>query len=57
MIVRALESFGGEAAISQIREATSESVVRIRRALRDLEAEGKVRRVGERGSTRYQIGG
>ncbi len=55
-VLRALESLGTEAAISQLREATGESTERIRRALKGLEAEGKVRRVGERGSTRYQIG-
>ncbi len=52
-VLRVLGELGGGAAMAELAKATGERPDRLRRTLRDLIAAGRVRKVGDRGATRY----
>ncbi len=54
-VLRVLERLGGSAVIRDLEQATGERRPRLREILRTLEAAGRVRRTGERASTRYHL--
>ncbi len=53
-LLAVLERLGGSASISELEEATKEKRARLLRLLRALVHEGRVRRTGVRGNTRYE---
>ncbi len=54
-VLHVLHELGGAAGMAKLREATGERVARLRAILKDLEAEGRVRREGLRSKTRYLL--
>ena len=54
-VLEALADVGGPASIKQIEEATGRKRAALRRLIRSLEQEGKVKRTGERAATRYHV--
>lgn len=54
-LVEAIARLGGSAAMGDLARLTNAPASRLRRVLRDLEAEGRVRRTGERASARYHL--
>src|SRR5436305_2975917 len=50
-----LATLGGSASMGRLAQLTEEPAARLRRALRELEAAGRLRRTGERSSTRYHL--
>ncbi|MFH1438389.1 MAG: hypothetical protein ABIJ56_21955 [Pseudomonadota bacterium] len=54
-VLEALAAIGGPASIRQIENATRRRRASLRRHIKSLEQEGKVKRTGERAATRYHL--
>ena len=54
-VLEALAAIGGPASIRQIEDATRRRRASLRRHIKSLEQEGKVKRTGERAATRYHL--